>query len=287
MVHASTDKTPICSPPPTPVTDNLPPSTEQPTRLRPFAELVHALRFLTRLPVPFARTIDPPPLHQSMRMFSLAGALIGVVLAGALIAARYLQLPPLLSGLLVSAFGMMITGALHEDGIADVADGFGGGYTPEQRLLIMKDSRIGSYGGLALIVTVLARASCYGVIMLMPTPAIVAVMAAVQAFSRAMVVDLMWAERPARSDGLSVMAGRPSSQVAVFAIVVALALMGLCTLLVPPEKVIVALGLGLAATAVVRRLAVKLIGGQTGDVCGAVQVTSEIAMLTAFVSTLR
>jgi adenosylcobinamide-GDP ribazoletransferase len=97
----------------------------------------------------------------------------------------------------------------------------------------------------------------------------------------------MWAERPARSDGLSVMAGRPSSQVAVFAIVVGLALMGLCTLLMPPEKVIVALGLGLAATAIVRRLAVKLIGGQTGDVCGAVQVTSEIAMLTAFVSTLR
>jgi adenosylcobinamide-GDP ribazoletransferase len=222
-----------------------------------------------------------------MRMFSLAGALIGVVLAAALIGARHLQLPPLFASLFVTVLGLLMTGALHEDGIADVADGFGGGHTPEQRLTIMRDSRIGSYGGLALIVTVLARVMCLSVIMTMPWLTVVAVMAAVQSFSRAMVVDLMWAEKAARSDGLSVMAGRPSSQVAVFAIVVGLVLMATCALLVPPEKVIVALGLGLAATALVRRLAVKLIGGQTGDVCGAVQVVSEIAMLTAFVSTLR
>jgi adenosylcobinamide-GDP ribazoletransferase len=287
MVHASTDKTSILILPPTAVTDSFSPTPQPDARIRPFAELVHALRFLTRLPVPFARTIDPPPLSQSMRMFSLAGALIGVVLAAALIGVRHLQLPPLLSGLLVTAFGMLMTGALHEDGMADVADGFGGGSTPEQRLAIMRDSRIGSYGGLALIFTVLARSSCYGVIMMMPWLAVVAVLAAVQGFSRAMVVDLMWAERPARSDGLSVMAGRPSSQAAVFAIVVGLCLMGFCTYVMPPEKIIMALGLGLAATAMVRRLAVKLIGGQTGDVCGAVQITSEIAMLTAFVSTLR
>ncbi len=287
MVHASTDKTPICSPLPTLVTESLPPSASPSSRLRPFAELVHALRFLTRLPVPFARTIDPPPLAQSMRMFSVAGAFIGVLLGAALVAARYLHLPPLLSGLLVTVLGLLLTGALHEDGIADVADGFGGGHTPERRLEIMRDSRIGSYGALALIVTVLARAGCYGVLMSSPWLTVIAVLAAVQAFSRAMVVDLMWAERPARSDGLSVMAGRPSSQVAVFAIVVGLGLMGLCTLLVAPEKVVVALGLALAATAIVRRLAVKLIGGQTGDVCGAVQVTSEIAMLLAFVSTFR
>jgi adenosylcobinamide-GDP ribazoletransferase len=287
MVHASTDKTSIFILLPTLVTDNIPPSPATPAHLRPFAELVHALRFLTRLPVPFARTIDPPPLSQSMRMFSVAGALIGAVLGGALIGAGYLQLPPLLAGLIVCALGLLMTGALHEDGIADVSDGFGGGHTPEQRLAIMKDSRIGSYGALALIITVLARASCYGVIMVMNPLAVLSILAAVQAFSRAMVVDLMWAERPARSDGLSVMAGRPSSQVAVFTIIVGLAFMGLCTAFVPPEKVIVALGLGLAGTAIVRRLAVKLIGGQTGDVCGAVQVVSEIAMLLAFVSTLR
>lgn len=222
-----------------------------------------------------------------MRMFSVAGALIGVAIGGALIGARYLQLPPLLSGLLVTVFGLLMTGALHEDGMADVADGFGGGHTPEQRLTIMRDSRIGTYGGLALIITVLARAACYGVILTLHPLAIIAVLAAVQAFSRAMVVDLMWAEHSARSDGLSAAAGRPSSQVAVFTIVIGLALMGLCTLVVPAEKVIVALGLALAGTAIVRRLAVKLIGGQTGDVCGAVQVISEIAMLMAFVSTFR
>jgi adenosylcobinamide-GDP ribazoletransferase len=287
MVHASTDKTSTFIAPPTLVTDSLPPIAPSTPRLRPFAELVHALRFLTRLPVPFARTIDPPPLHQSMRMFSVAGALIGVVIAGALIGVGYLQLPPLLAGLLVTAFGILMTGALHEDGIADVADGFGGGHTPEQRLTIMRDSRIGSYGALALIIAVAARASCYAALMMMQPLAIIAILAAVQSFSRAMVVDLMWAEKPARSDGLSIMAGRPSSRVAVFTIVVGLALMGLCTLVVPAEKVIVALGFGLAGTAIVRRMAVKLIGGQTGDVCGAVQVTSEIAMLTAIVSTLR
>ena len=220
-------------------------------------------------------------------MFSLAGALIGLALAASLLAVRYLHLPALLSGLLVAGFGLLLTGALHEDGIADVADGFGGGHSPEQRLAIMRDSRIGSYGTLALIVAVLARAACFGVIMAMPWLSVIAIIVAVQAFSRAMVVDLMWAERPARSDGLSVSAGRPSSQVAVFAIVVALCFMGFCAVLVPAEKAIMALCLGLAATALLRKMAVKLIGGQTGDVCGAVQVTSEIAMLVAFVSTLR
>ncbi len=269
-------------------TPPLPEPTSQATqRARPFAELVHALRFLTRLPIPFSRTIDPPPMNQAMRMFSVAGAIIGAILAAVMVAIHTLQLPSILSGVLVTAVGLLITGALHEDGIADMADGFLGGHTPERRLEIMRDSRIGSYGGLALIVTVVARASCYGIVMGMPMLAVFAIMAAVHSFSRAMVVDLMWAERSARADGLSAMAGRPSSQVAVFTIIIALALMMLCALVVPPEKVIVALGLGLAATALMRRLAVRMIGGQTGDVCGAVQVTSELAMLTAFVSTLR
>jgi adenosylcobinamide-GDP ribazoletransferase len=255
--------------------------------IRPLAEVVHALKFLTRLPIPFSRTITPPPLNQTMRMFSLAGAMIGLGMAVVLLAGRQLQLPPMLAALLAVAAGIVVTGALHEDGLADTADGLGGGKTRERRLEIMRDSCIGSYGALALIVAVGARVSCYSTLIPLAPVAVMLIIAACQSFSRALMVDLLWATPPARSDGASVYAGQPSQTVALTAILV-----GLCLTLVAGyftnfENAILALALGLAVTAGIRWLAMRLINGQTGDICGAVQVTSEVMMLTAFVATLR
>ena len=127
-----------------------PPEPERRGRIRPFAEFVHALRFLTRLPVPFARTLDLPPLSQSMRVFPAAGALIGALTGLLLSGLEWSGLPPLVYGALAVAAGLAVTGALHEDGLADTADGFGGGKSRERRLEIMRDSRIGTYGTLAL-----------------------------------------------------------------------------------------------------------------------------------------
>ena len=250
------------------------------------AELVHAFGFLTQAPIPFVRTIDPPPLAQTMRMFSLVGAVLAVLVGAILLAMVKLNVPPLLAAILAVAAGCLLTGALHEDGLADFVDGLGGGKTRERRLEIMRDSRIGTYGTLALIVVLALRINALVELLALPPASMLLVLAAGGAFSRAMVVDLLWATKPARADGLSVLAGRPTRNVAVFTIAIGLALTLATGLVTQPTAGVIALGLGLAVTAVIRWLAVQKLGGQTGDVCGAVQVTTETTMLVVFASTL-
>jgi adenosylcobinamide-GDP ribazoletransferase len=256
--------------------------------MRPFAELLHALHFLTRLPLPFTRTIDLPPLSQSMRLFPVAGALIGALTGLALWLSSLLNVGPFTAAIIAIVAGLFITGALHEDGLADTVDGFWGGRTRERRLEIMRDSRIGTYGTLALISAIGLRVSLYSDFAKLPMWEIIGITAAAGAFSRALMVDLMWATRPARSDGLSVFAGTPGRNGAAFAILTATCL----TLFIGfywsvPHGGLFALGAGLAVTGVMRRLCISKIGGQTGDVCGATQVLSEIAMLLVFAATLR
>lgn len=252
-------------------------------RFRPFASFLTALRFLTRLPVPFVRTMDPPPLRDSMAMFPVVGAIIGAVAAAGLILANLAGLPDLFCALLALGLAAYVTGAFHEDGLADVADGFGGGATREERLEIMKDSRIGAYGTLTLIITVLARASLLTALLDLGPLSILILMAGAAAFSRALMVDLLWATRPARPNGLSVMAGQPSRNTTL----AALAIGGIGagaggTLVLSPEAGVLALIAGGLALAMVRALAMRKIGGQTGDVCGAGQVMAETAMLMVY-----
>jgi adenosylcobinamide-GDP ribazoletransferase len=254
---------------------------------RPTAEFIHAFKFLTRLPIPFSRTVDAPPFNQSMRMFSAVGAVIGVAVAAVLMGGKYLQLPPMLASLIAVAAGLLITGALHEDGMADMADGFGGGKTRERRLEIMRDSRIGTYGTLALIVVIGIRTASYAALLPHRSATVFAVIVACQSFSRGLVVDLLWATRPARSDGLSAYAGQPTRIVAMSAILIGLLLTLAAGHFADYENAVLALALGLAATGLVRFFAVRLIGGQTGDVCGAAQVACEVMMLSAFVATLH
>ncbi len=151
-----------------------------------------------------------------------------------------------------------------------MADGFGGGHSREQRLEIMKDSRIGTYGALTLCLTVMARASLMTALLDLPPLSVVALMAGAAAFSRALMVDLLWATRPARSTGLSALVGQPSRNTTL----AALAIGGLAagtggSLLLAPEAGILALVAAGIALAMVRALAMRKIGGQTGDVCGA------------------
>ncbi len=116
-----------------------------------------ALQFLTRLPV---RVPEPWPegaLARSVPMFPLIGLLIGVAGALAFTIASWLGLPPALAAVLAVAVQVLSTGGLHEDGLADLADGFGGGRTREEKLEIMRDSHLGSFGAIALILALLAR----------------------------------------------------------------------------------------------------------------------------------
>ena len=255
-------------------------------RFRPVAEFIVALRFLTRLPIPFARTVDPVPLFVAMRSFALAGALLGAANGAVLVGLGLLQLPGLISAALALGFGLLITGALHEDGLADTADGLFGGHTREHRLEIMRDSRIGTYGASALILAYLVKASAYQALLGQQPSQVVLILAASGAFSRAMVVDMMWATRPARSDGLSQMAGRPSRNAGLFAVVTGAGFAIWAGWAIDPIVGVVAMAVALTITGLMRRLAMRLLGGQTGDICGAVQVLAECGMLAAYLASI-
>src|SRR5579872_5153072 len=114
------------------------------------SQLAAALAFLTRVPLPSRLVFDAKDVGRSARWFPFIGLLIG----GFLVAALQLlnrALPPLVSAFLIAAVDALLTGALHLDGLADTADGFGGGRTREDVLRIMRDHAIGSYGGVALV----------------------------------------------------------------------------------------------------------------------------------------
>ena len=267
--------------------DNFHQSDEVSGRFRPISEVLLALRFLTRLPIPFARTVDPVPLASAMRMFAVAGALVGALNGLVLVGLSHLHLPGLIGAILTVGFGLFLTGALHEDGLADAADGLLGGHTRERRLEIMRDSRIGTYGACALILALLIRVESYQALLAYPLWQTIAMFGAVGAFSRAMVVDMMWATRPARTDGLAALAGRPSRNAGLFAIVTGGALTVLAGWPTAPILGAEAMLVALVITGLMRRLATRLVGGQTGDICGAVQVLVEIGMLLTYLASIH
>ncbi len=262
------------------------PVSEEPPSLpfRPLAEFIVCARFLTRLPIPFSRTIDPPPLHRSLRMLPLAGALIGAFTGALFIGGVTVGLPGVLAALIACAVQLLITGALHEDGLADVADGFAGGKDRESRLAIMRDSRIGSYGTLALVLLIAMRVFALVELGEASLPVVIGLCAAAAGFSRSMTVDLMWSTKAARADGLSRMVGRPSRNVTLFAILSGILITAVAAYAFHLEAGLIALAAATLSTAAMRWTAIRMIGGQTGDVCGAAQSLSEIAMLIAFAS---
>jgi adenosylcobinamide-GDP ribazoletransferase len=117
--------------------------------------LIAAFRFLTRLPMPGAAT-RVEDLSGAVGWFPLVGACVGLATAGVFTLALALWTAPVAAALAV-AFGLMLTGGFHEDGFTDAADGLGGGWTRERVLEIMKDSRIGAYGAMALWCTLTLR----------------------------------------------------------------------------------------------------------------------------------
>jgi len=228
-----------------------------------------ALGFLTRVPVSLVGPVAPDAMARSMRLFPLIGALIGAMTGAIyLLAARLL--PPLPAALLAIAFGMLLTGALHEDGLADCADGFGGGRDKDGKLAIMRDSRVGAYGALALILSVSLRASA---LISLNNPA--GALIAAHCLSRVCLPGLMLALPPASATGLAASAGRPSpAGVAVGLLVAAL----ICAPLLRLHLAAVAAAAALASMAMAL-LARRQIGGYSGDVLGATEQVVEIAVL--------
>src|SRR3954470_21847629 len=124
------------------------------------ADLQSVLAFATRLPVP--EVLPQAPLVRALRMLPVAGAIIGTLTALVYVIASAMGLQPQLAAAVALAVQAWITGALHEDGLADLADGIGGGSSRERKLAIMRDSRIGSFGVLALLFVVLCKVLALG-----------------------------------------------------------------------------------------------------------------------------
>lgn len=238
-----------------------------------------ALFFLTRLPVRSARAGSPAALAASAPMFPLVGALVGLVGGGFYGAAAWLGLPPLPAAIVALAAMMWLTGALHEDGLADVADGFGGGHSRQNKLDIMRDSRLGSFGAIVLTLSLLTR---IGALAALASPiAVTAVLVTAGATSRALLPIALITWSLARDEGLAATAGRPHPARAAAALMIATLL---AFLLLPSLAAAIALLVAAAAGGVVGLLAQRQIGGLTGDVLGAVQQMAEIAFLLVLIA---
>jgi adenosylcobinamide-GDP ribazoletransferase len=170
---------------------------------------------------------------------------------------------------------VMLTGALHEDGLADIADGFWGAWDAQKRLEIMKDSHVGAYGVIALVLSLLARWAALWLLFEAGGGTALAAVIAAAGLSRATMPALIWALPNARPSGLSQSMGRVEGRVAM----IAAGLAGLAALLLLGWSAFGAVFWAAAATLGMGALARSRIGGQTGDVLGATQQIVEIAVL--------
>jgi adenosylcobinamide-GDP ribazoletransferase len=232
--------------------------------------LLGAISFLTIFPV--RATVAPP--GRSAAFFPLVGAMLGAAGAGIYLAAGR-AIPASLAALLTVAFWTMISGVLHEDGLADVADALRAGRSREEMLAILKDSRIGTFGAVAIVISFLAR---WQAIDQLADPRVIQIFIAAQAVPRAAMVALAWISRPA-GDGLGfAFSSTLTTPAAVIAIAQGIAAAFLCGW--RPGLVIVAVSYG--AVRVARWYFYRRIGGVNGDCLGATEQILEIFILVLF-----
>ncbi|PJE31011.1 cobalamin-5'-phosphate synthase [Pseudooceanicola antarcticus] len=232
-------------------------------------DLLSALGLLSRLPLPRHESRGA----EAAWAYPLAGLVLGLIACLAGLLALGLSLPPAAAALICLGTAVALTGALHEDGLADVADGFWGGASLSRRLEIMKDSHIGAYGVVALVLGLLARFTALAALFGMAGGLWAVIAAAVM--SRAAMVVLMAALPHARDNGLARSVGQPSAGVALTAALIGAVFAYLCLGWHGSAAIlsVALISLGMA------RLAQAKIGGQTGDLLGATQQVTEIAVL--------
>lgn len=256
-----------------------------------FANIRIAFGLLTRIPVGGLGVVqrssvptntdqgDTPPgggIGRASAYFPIVGLVVGAVGAVVLWAAAALSLPPSIgAGLAIIAL-VLATGAMHEDGLADSADGLGLTRPKEQTLEIMRDSRIGVFGVIAVVASLGFRWAALSAIAVVSLGQAMLVLIAAAVISRAVMPVIMAALPPARSDGLAHDAGRPGAGhvAACLFIAVIIVIVGLDIGLAFSAAIVAIIAVGGFAWFVQRR-----IGGQTGDVLGACQQIAEIAVL--------
>jgi len=230
--------------------------------------------FLTQLRYRPALPVGGTAIAQGVWAFPIVGAVVGLIGAMVYLLAHRMGLPSWPAAALSLAATMATTGCLHEDGLADTADGFGGGQTRELKLDIMRDSRIGAYGVCVLVLSILLRVSALA--SLADTALVVPALIASHSAARASLPVFMFFVPPARREGLSASAGEPPRESVIAAAVLGVLIVALC---LGPVLAIAALILLVVVIALLAWLSLAQIDGQTGDVLGAVEQVSEIAVL--------
>lgn len=239
-------------------------------------ELATAIQFFTRLRVPVRHHGD---LTSALWAAPVVGAGIGAAGALTVTVAAWLGLPGFVSGVAGLAAMALVTGGLHEDGLADTADGLGGA-DRQARLDAMRDSRIGVYGTLALVFVILMKAGGLGALAF-GDPGQGAVLIAAAAMSRATLAVVPWLIKPARQEGLGAGLSAPPGAMVVVGLLLGIMIAGLMVRSAGLGMVFGVAVVALLATLVVTAWARRVLGGFTGDVLGAAQQVSETAVILA------
>jgi adenosylcobinamide-GDP ribazoletransferase len=249
-------------------------------------DLLNVLRFYTRLPLPVFR-FEPaahamPDFQRAAWAIPITGMVVGLfgALAGGV--AYALGLSTLIAATLAVTVQVVLTGAFHEDGLADSCDGLFGGATPERRLEIMKDSRIGTFGGAGLILSLMLRVLALGELFRQMGPSALVLLPALAALSRVLALVPVLLIAPAGSSGLSASVPLPHLRGWLGAFALALLPYGLAILWLDlPEGGLLALLFASGLMPAAASFAKARIGGHTGDILGACQQLAEMALLLA------
>ena len=244
-----------------------------------------ALQFFTRLPIPRWVGFDPDWLNHAARYFPLAGIVVATITSAVYGLAACLWPAPV-AVVLATIGGIYLTGAFHEDGFADMCDGFGGGLTRERVLDIMKDSRIGAYG--AIGIGCLLGLKCVALSLLPPNAAIAALFVA-HPLSRLAATALIWKLEYARADGKAKPLAQEMTAVEFVIAAVTASLPALILGLNGYLSWYAILGSALAAclaTVWLSRMFVRRLKGYTGDCLGAVQQVTEVVFYLSVLASL-
>lgn len=237
-----------------------------------------ALGFFSRIPVPTSIPYSEERMNQAGRYFALVGLLLGALCALVLYLAL-LVLPSSIALVIMMVFSLLLTGAFHEDGLTDMADGIGGGMTTERRLTIMKDSRIGTYGASALIMALLGKYLLLAELVRLDQ--VVTMVVVAYTLSRAVAASLIY-DMPYVSD-IDTSKSKPLAQRQSKKELLLLALTGLLPcLLLAPQLIVLLVGVMVVFRVLFKRWLLARLGGFTGDCLGAAQQLSELLIyLTA------
>jgi len=277
--------------------------------LSALSDIACAVQFLSRLPVyrtpGLPRSVrdalrTSPDFTRMAALFPIAGILIALPAAAILLISVWMGAPPVVASLLSVMALIVTTGALHEDGLADVTDGFWGGHTRERKLAIMRDSAIGTYGTLALILTVALRVACLSLLLERgPETWAAAALVAIAGLSRAAML-YPWFELPAarpshgnspaerqkEASGLSARYGMPDKRTLRAALLWSAAPIVLLLVISSISATLFTLFALACAMYAMTSIMRTHVGGHTGDTLGATQQTAELGCLLALVLTM-